>query len=271
MQWLYLITALLVGFGLGHFVCWLGQGDTATDAALVNKIPGGLDPGVYVTVQKRQHEKLLMLWHFLRPGGSYDPVETLDITKARIADAEQDTRRLMRLNDYHNGKRPVWTSHRNDDPLGELRNRIDKWPEEATSRIKVEHTQLRRALELYVGKPEEFGNPFGHMMQRHHFIQEQANQCGYSTILYSLSPSSSIFTPNYVNGFQQFAQQPAPSCVEPSTSSACVLKNAQRSGGSSRTVCLAHPRTHCPSCHRPMLTNYRQKCIPCRIASRPIP
>lgn len=269
MQWFYLILALIVGFGLGHLVCWLGQDDTTTDAALADKIPDGSEPGVYIQVHKRQHEKLLMLWHRLRPDGSYDPAATLDITRARIAGAEQDTRRLMRLNDYHNGKRPVWTGHRNADPLGELRNRIDKWPEGATSRIKVEHTQLRRAMELYVGKPEEFGNPFGHIMQRHHFIQEQANQCGYSTILYSLSPSSSIFTPSYVNGFQQFAQQPALSCAEPSTSSACVLKNAQRSVGLSRTVCQAHPRTPCPSCNRLMPTAYRQKCIPCRRASRP--
>lgn len=250
MQWLYVITALIVGFGLGHSVCWLGQGNSAKDAALANKIPDGSEPGAYVKVHKRQHEKLLMLWHFLRPDNSYDPEETLAIIKGRLADAEQDTNRLLRLNAYHNGTRPAWAGHRNSNPLSELRNRIDKWPEGATSRIKVEHTQLRRAMELYVGKPEEFGNPFGHIMQRHHFIQEQADQCGYSTILYSLSPSSSIFTPSYVNGFRGYERLPQPSCVETSTSSVSPAKNGMPSSGLSDIGFRVQVDTIYPSSHR---------------------
>lgn len=81
------------------------------------------------------------------------------------------------------------------------------------SRITEERNAYRRMLRCYVGASEKLGvNPLGETTQRHMFIQDQAEQCGYSTLLYKLSPSSSIFAPNYVNGFQQFARaaQPAP-------------------------------------------------------------
>lgn len=142
-----------------------------------------------------------------------------------------------------------------------------------TSKRNGDYVALKRMLSMYVGcPPSPFKNAppsLESLQQRHRFIQEQAAQCGYSTILYSLSPSSSIFTPNYVNGFQQFAQQPVPSCAATSTSSDCVLKSVQQSGGLRHTVCETHPRTHYPSYHRPMLTNYRQKCVPCRQGLHP--
>lgn len=250
MQWIYLIIALIVGFGIGHFVCWLGQDSTATDAALAAKITDGTEQGVYIPVHKQQHEKLLLLWHGLRLDRTFDPEETLAQTKFQLFSAKKDTGRLLRLDAYHNGKRPLWIGDRPNNTLSELRNRIDKWPESAMSRIKVEHTQLRRAMELYVGKPEEFGNPFGHIMQRHHFIQEQADQCGYSTILYSLSPSSSIFTPSYVNGFRGCERLPQPSCVETSTSSASPEKNGPPLNGLSDIGFRVQVDTIYPSSHR---------------------
>lgn len=271
MQWVYLIIALIVGFGIGHYVGWMGQQDTPADAALTDKIPNGSDPGEYVRVRKQLHDGLLKLWHALQPDNYYGPEETLIATRARLLDAEQDTLRLLRLHTYHSGARPIWLDTRSERPLQDLRDRIDKWPEGAMSGIKKEHTSLRRALELYVGKSDELGNPFGQLIQRHLFIQEQANQCGYSTILYSLSPSSSIFTPSYVNGFRGYAKQPDSLPAESSTSNECRLRSEHLSGGLSVNVSLGQQRTRCPSCPQTLPTPYKQKCIQCRRASRPIP
>lgn len=272
MQWLWIIIAGIVGFGLGHLVCWLGRNDTATDAALAaDKPTDGERAKPKVWVDKGRHEQLVALWKAFRIDHYFDPLQTLDWLQRERSAYMQDGQRLLRQRDYYQGKRPAHLAYR-DRPVDELqriRDQIDNWPESAMSNVTRERNEYRRMLRCYVGENEMGGiNPLGETIQRHMFIQEQANQCGYSTILYSLSPSSSIFTPNYVNGFQQFAQQPAPSCAETSTSSDCVLKNVQRSNGLKGCVYVAHPRTLCPSCHRPMPTSYRQKCIPCRQALR---
>lgn len=273
MQWFYLIIALIVGFGIGHFVCWMGSQDTPADAALAAGKPvDGERAKPKLWVDKAQHEDLVALWKALRIDAFFNPRETLECIQADRSQHAKDAERLLRQRDYYQGKRPAYVAYRErrSDELQRLRDQIDKWPEGAMSPTTTERNAYRRMLRCYVGEPEKGGmNPLGETTQRHMFIQEQASQCGYSTILYSLSPSSSIFTPNYVNGFQQFAQQPVPSCAETSTSNACVLKNVQRSSGLKRTVCETHPHILCPSCHRPMPTNYRQKCIPCRQASRP--
>lgn len=227
MQWLYLITTLIVGFGIGHCVCWMGRSDSGAALAADKRAVPTAGPE-YTVVETARYTALAMLYNKLRRNASYNPQETYECIQEQLNGA----------------------SKRNGDYMA-----------------------LKRMLSMYVGCPP---NPFKNaapslesLQQRHRFIQEQAAQCGYSTILYSLSPSSSIFTPNYVNGFQQFAQQPVPSCVETSTSSDCVLTSVRQSSGSSHTVCAAHPRTHCPSCHHPMLTNYTQKCVPCRQGLNP--
>jgi hypothetical protein len=275
MQWLYLIIALIVGFGLGHFVCWLGREDTATDAALAADKPvDGERAKPKVWVDKKQHEELVALWKALRLDSFFSPLETLHCVQADRSQHTQDAERLLRQRDYYQGKRPPHLAYkeRRSDELQRLRDQIDKWPEGAMSPTTTERNAYRRMLRCYVGEPEKGGmNPLGETTQRHMFIQEQASQCGYSTILYSLSPSSSIFTPNYVNGFQQFAQQPAPSCAATSTSKGCLVLSDPLLIGLRATASPVQPRTRCPSCHRSMSTAYKQKCIPCRRDLRPIP
>lgn len=273
MNWLYIALITIVAFAFGYWVCWLYL--DAPDAALAADKPvDGERAPQKVWVDKTHHEELLALWRALRVDHLFSPLDTLDRLQQERTAYMRDGQRLLRQHDYYNGKRPIHFQYRErpSDQLQSLRDRIDKWPESVMSPITQERNEYRRMLRCYVGENEKRGvNPLGETTQRHMFIQEQASQCGYSTILYSLSPSSSIFTPNYVNGFQQFAQRPAPSCAETSTSSTCVLKNVQRSGGLKRTVCEAHPHTLCPSCHQTMLTNSRQKCMPCLLASPPIP
>lgn len=275
MQWVYLIGALIVGFGIGHFVCWMGKQDTPSDAALAADKPvDGERAKPKLWVDKAQHEDLVALWKTLRIDSFFSPRETLECIQADRSQHAQDAERLLRQRDYYQGKRPPHLAYgeRRSDELQRLRDQIDKWPEGAMSPTTTERNAYRRMLRCYVGEPEKGGmNPLGETTQRHMFIQEQASQCGYSTILYSLSPSSSIFTPNYVNGFQQFAQRPEPSSVVDSTSSDCRVMSARPCSGLNNTASRTQLRTRCLSCPRILPTAYRQKCIPCREASRPIP
>lgn len=275
MQWIYLIIALIVGFGIGHLVCWMGSQDTPADAALAAGKPvDGERAKPKLWVDKAQHEDLVALWKGLRIDPFFSPRETLHCIQADRSQHAQDAERLLRQRDYYQGKRPAHLAYRErkSDELQQLRDQIDKWPEGAMSPTTTERNAYRRMLRCYVGEPEKGGmNPLGETTQRHMFIQEQASQCGYSTILYSLSPSSSIFTPNYVNGFRGYAKQLDCLRAESSTSNECPAHSAQPSSGLSVNVSQGPTHTRCLSCHRIILANYRLKCIPCRKASRPIP
>ncbi|QTZ83281.1 putative membrane protein [Pseudomonas phage phiGM22-3] len=159
--------------------------------------------------------------------------------------------------------------------------RMDRYIEWRAKGVKSHHrahlTQLSNALVCYTGLPPNkdipgvFTSPehrFTEILGRHNAIQEQAKQCGYSTILYSLSPSSSIFTPSFVNGWALSEPPRQRSCAVTSTSKGCRVKSVTLSGGLSRTVSVVRTHTRCPSCPRLMPTAYKQKCIECRRALR---
>ncbi|CBH51577.1 hypothetical phage membrane protein [Pseudomonas phage phi2] len=145
------------------------------------------------------------------------------------------------------------------------------------SRHRAQLTQLSNALVCYTGLlpnkdiPGVFASPehrYTEILGRHNAIQEQAKQCGYSTILYSLSPSSSIFTPSFVNGWVHSEPPRQRSCAVTSTSRGCRVLSVRPSSGLNSTASRTQPHTRCPSCPRLMPTAYKQKCIECRRALR---
>lgn len=159
--------------------------------------------------------------------------------------------------------------------------RMDRYIEWRSKGVKSRHrahlTQLSNALVCYTGLPPNkdipgvFTSPehrFTEILGRHNAIQEQAKQCGYSTILYSLSPSSSIFTPSFVNGWAHSEPPRQRSSAVTSTSKGCRVKSVTLLSGSKATVLVERPHTRCPSCPRLMSTAYKQKCIACRRALR---
>lgn len=161
--------------------------------------------------------------------------------------------------------------------------RMDRYIEWRAKGVKSHHrahlTQLSNALVCYTGLPPNkdipgvFTSPehrFTEILGRHNAIQEQAKQCGYSTILYSLSPSSSIFTPSFVNGWALSEPPRQRSCAVTSTSKGCRVKSVTLLSGSKAVVSLERPHTRCLSCPRLMSTAYKQKCIECRRALRQI-
>ena len=249
--WLIVILCM-VCIIVGYFVGCINT--DAPDAALAADKPvDGERTKPKVSVDKARYEGLVALWRALRPDSMYDPMETLQWRQREMQLYRQDAVRLVRQRDYYQGKRPAhlaFLEHGSED-LQRLRDQLDGWSEGAMSRTAIERNEYRRMLRCYVGAPEKAGvNPLGETTQRHMFIQEQASQCGYSTILYSLSPSSSIFTPNYVNGFQQFAQRPAPSCDVTSTSSASPAKSETPLNGLSDIGFRVQVDTIYPSSHR---------------------
>lgn len=169
-----------------------------------------------------------------------------------------------------------------EDSRGQRMDRYIGWVAKGgKSRHRAHLTQLSNALVCYTGLPPNKDIPgvvftapehrYTEILGRHNAIQEQAKQCGYSTILYSLSPSSSIFTPSFVNGWAHSEPPHQRSSAVTLTSRDCRVKSVTLLSGSKAIVSLERLHTRCPSCPRLMPTAYKQKCIPCRKASRPIP
>lgn len=164
--------------------------------------------------------------------------------------------------------------------------RMERYIEWVGKGIKSRHREhlnlLSKALSCYTGEAPDkitvngeervlFTSPeyrFDYLIKRHAAIQEQAKQCGYSTILYSLSPSSSIFTPELRQWLPGYEQPQAPLCDVTSTSSDCLAQSGMQSRGLNNTVSRTPGHTRCPSCPRLMPTAYKQKCIACRQALR---
>ena len=166
---------------------------------------------------------------------------------------------------YFVGDGPMrFTGAKADELMDHYVERVSKG---VRSRHKVQIRQLADALERYTGDAPDNININGKqtplhrhkderissLIRRHTAIQEQAHQCGYSTILYSLSPSSSIFTPSFVNGWAQSDAVREYCKADATISSACRESAAMLSTGSIRSTSATAP-TLCPSCLRSIAT-----------------
>ena len=258
--WLAIILLLITGAVVGYLIRWVAEpAQPAEPDGLLDKRVACwflfLSNAVGLKPERRLGETQLasLMRHC-------DAIQRGD---AALPDAPWKLR-AEALFDYFVAGTPPWKK----DSRGDL---MDRYIERVRKGIKSHHRvqlgRLSSALECYTGKAPDTVQVndvrvpvytsrdarYTNLLQRHAAIQEQANQCGYSTILYSLSASSSIFTPNFVNGWAHSDAMLEYCKPDATLLSECRENAAKPSTGSTRSTSATAP-TLCPSCLRSIAT-----------------
>lgn len=253
--WLAIILILIAGAVVGYLIRWVAEPaqPAELDGLLDKRVACWflfLSNAVGLKPERRLGETQLasLMRHC-------DAIQRGDAT---LPDAQWKAR-AEALYDFFVGSPAPWKKDTRE-------GRMDRYIEWRAKGIKSRHrahlTQLSNALVCYTGLPPNKAIPgvlaspehrFTEILGRHNAIQEQAKQCGYSTILYSLSASSSIFTPNFVNGWAHSDAMLEYCRPDATLLSECRENAAKPSTGSIRSTSATAP-TLCPSCLRSIAT-----------------